>query len=277
MECVVNVSEGRRAAAIEPLAAACGGLLLDAHSDPDHNRSVFTLLGPPGALLEAVRALAVESVRSLDLGGHSGAHPRIGVLDVVPFVALRGWPVGDGDLEAAVAMGNAFASWAGRELALPCFLYGGTGGLSLPEVRRQAWQTLSPSHGPGEPHPTAGAAAVGARRLLVAYNLWLEARDLALARRLAATVRGPAVRALGVAVGNAVQVSCNLIDPLQVGPAAVFDAVANQADVERAELVGLVPARVLDAIPASRWPELGLDRSRTIEARLEQAGLDGGS
>ncbi|MGH9124946.1 MAG: hypothetical protein ACRDZ8_09500 [Acidimicrobiales bacterium] len=277
VECVANVSEGRQAAVIERLAAACRGLLLDTHSDRDHNRSVFTLLGPAGALLDAVRALAVEAVGSLDLRAHSGVHPRIGVLDVVPFVSLRGWPVSDGEPGVAVATRNAFAAWAGTELALPCFLYGGTDGPSLPDVRRHGWQTVAPSYGPPLPHPTAGAAAVGARPLLVAYNLWLEGSDLEFARQLAASLRGPAVRALGMAVGEGVQVSCNLIDPLQVGPAAAFDAVASRTGVERAELVGLLPARVLDAIPSRRWPELGLDRSRTIEARLEQAGLDGGS
>jgi hypothetical protein len=121
--------------------------------------------------------------------------------------------------------------------------------------------------------------------VLVAYNLWLarvgpagaRADDgAAHARRIASTIRGPGVRALALRVGTEVQVSCNLTDPWHVGPAAVFDAVASQADVERAELVGLVPRAVLEQVPRHRWRELGLDPSATIEARLERAGLDGG-
>ncbi len=127
------------------------------------------------------------------------------------------------------------------------------------------------------PTPPRARSAVGARGVLVAYNLWLAEPDLALARRLAAGLRGPAVRALGLRVGDGVQVSCNLIDPAVFGPAAAFDAVATQSAVGRAELVGLLPGRVLEAIPEHRWRELDLERSRTIEARLEQAGLDEGS
>ena len=114
--------------------------------------------------------------------------------------------------------------------------------------------------------------------MLVAYNVWLAEPDVALAKQIAREVRGPAVRALGLDVGGQAQVSCNLIDPDRVGPAALFDAVASRAAVARAELVGLVPARVLAAIPPERWPPLDLDPSRTIEARRGgSAGLDGGS
>jgi glutamate formiminotransferase len=273
-ECVVNLSEGRRPAVIADLAQAAGPVLLDVHTDADHNRSVFTLAGPAGALAEAVRALATAAVARLDVRAHQGVHPRIGVVDVVPWVTLSGWPVEAGPLEPAVELRDAFADWAGYQLQLPCFLYGPE--RTLPQVRAQAWHSLAPATGPPFPHPRAGATAVGARPPLVAYNLWLATADLDAARALAASLRGPAVRALGLPVGDAVQVSCNLIDPLRVGPAAVFDAVATRSAVERAELVGLVPARVLAAIPEHRWPELDLDRSRTIEARLERAGLDGG-
>jgi glutamate formiminotransferase len=268
LECVVNVSEGRRLDVVAALAAAAGPGLLDVHRDNHHNRSVFTMAGPLECLAQGVQSLAVATVERLDLRAHQGVHPRIGVLDVVPWVALSASPTD------AVAARDAFARWAGEVLEVPCFVYGT--GLSLPEVRRQAWHTLAPVTGPPFPHPSAGAVAVGARPVLVAYNLWLAGADLEVARRLAAALRGPAVRALGLQVGDAVQVSCNLIDPQVVGPAAVFDAVASQVDVERAELVGLVPAQVLAAIAEHRWRELDLDRSRTIEARLERAGLDGG-
>ncbi len=133
-----------------------------------------------------------------------------------------------------------------------------------------------PAAGPAVPHPTAGAAAVGARPILLAYNLWLAEPDLAAARAVAGAIRGPGIRALGLAVGASVQVSCNLIAPWVVGPGAAFDAVASRAAVARAELVGLAPRAILDAEPRHRWPELDLDPSKTIEARLEQAGLDGG-
>lgn len=274
-ECVVNISEGRRPDILAGLGRAAGRCLLDVHSDPYHHRSVFTLAGDSELLEAAVRDLAVAAVEGLDLTGHLGAHPRFGVLDVVPWVPLSGWPLVPAPLGPALAVRDRFATWAGDRLALPCFLYGPE--RSLPELRRLAWRPLVPDAGPDRPHPTAGSTAVGARPPLVAYNLWLEEPDLKLARRIAAALRGPALRTLGIPVGTEVQVSCNLIDPTALGPAAVFDAVAARAPVARAELVGLVASRVLDAIPAHRWPELGLDASRTIEARLETAGLAPGS
>lgn len=269
LECVINVSEGRDAGAIAALAAAGGDHTLDVHSDPDHHRTVITLAGP--LVEDAARSVATETVRLLDLSDHVGVHPRIGVLDVVPFA-----PIGTtGTLEGALAARNRFAVWAADTLALPCFLYGPE--RSLPDVRRGAFVDLRPDTGPPEPHPTAGAAAVGARPLLVAYNLWLAAPDLALARAIARDLRSPSVRTLALAVGEHVQVSCNLVDPSAVGPVTVYDAVAARAAVSRAELVGLVPAAVLAATPAGRWAELDLDATKAIEARLESAGLDGGS
>ena len=270
LECVVNVSEGRRPEVVAALAGAGGPCLLDVHSDAAHHRSVFTLAGDAEVLEICVRALAEMAVTTVDLKGHEGAHPRFGVLDVVPWVPLTGWPLGPAPLDDAVAARGRFAAWAGAALDLPCFLYGPE--RSLSELRRLAWSELLPDTGPGRPHPTAGSSAVGARAELVAYNLWLEEPDLALARRIAATLRGPDIRALGLQVGDAVQVSCNLVNPSRQRPDAVFDAVAARAPVARAELVGLLASRILDAIPAHRWPELDLDEERTIEARLEIAG-----
>lgn len=275
LACVVNVSEGRRSEVVADLATAAAPFVLDVHRDEHHNRSVFTLAGPASQLGIAVQSLAREALRHLDLRRHTGVHPRIGVVDVVPWVAWSGWPLEPGPLEVAIAARDAFAGWAADVLDLPCFVYGPE--RSLPDIRRQAWKTLAPTTGPPFPHPTAGAAAVGARPALVAYNLWLASADLDEARRVAASLRGPALRTLGLQVGESVQVSCNLIEPMSVGPAAVFDAVATRCAVERAELVGLLPARVLATIAEHRWRELDLDRSRTIEGRLEQAGLDGGS
>jgi glutamate formiminotransferase / 5-formyltetrahydrofolate cyclo-ligase len=270
LECVVNISEGQRSDVLTALADVAAPCLLDVHRDPDHHRSVFTMAGPDGALEAAVRRLAVETVARVDLRDHEGAHPRTGALDVVPWVSLQGRPLADGPLSRAIEGRDRFARWAGEAIGLPCFLYGPE--RTLPEVRRTAWASARPDTGPDQPHPTAGAAAVGARPLMVAYNIWLAEPDLDTARIIAAQLRGPAVRALGLQVGSHVQVSCNLIQPAVVGPEAVFDAVASRASPARAELVGLIPAAVLDSIRPGRWAELDLDRSRTIDARLEAAG-----
>lgn len=264
LECVVNISEGRDRAIIAAVAEAAGRHLLDVHTDPHHHRSVLTL----AVGVEAVRAVAAAAVGRLDLRTHTGVHPRIGVLDVVPFVAL-----GRSDPADAVDARDAFAEWAGWQLDLPCFRYGDERG--LPDVRRQAFDPLAPDAGPPRPHPTAGACAVGARPPLVAYNVWLAEPDVDTARRIARAVRDPAVRALGLVVGDRVQVSMNLVDPTVVGPAAAHDRVATCAPVAGAELVGLVPADVLAVVPRHRWDELDLADDRTIEARWERAGLPG--
>jgi glutamate formiminotransferase len=252
---VVNVSEGRDQAVIAAVAAAAGVDLLDVHTDPDHHRTVLTLVGE-----QAPRAVTVEAVDRLDLTDHMGAHPRFGVVDVVPFVALTGK-----DLSQAIRARDEYARWAAVTLDLPCFSYGPE--RDLPTIRRRAFVDLAPDTGPRQPHPTAGAVAVGARLPLVAYNLWVDA-PLPAAREIARMLRGPAVRALAFDLTTGVQVSCNLVDPDRLGPAEAYDAVAAQARVTRAELVGLVPESVLRSVPAHRWTELDLDSDRTIEARL---------
>jgi glutamate formiminotransferase len=262
LECVLNVSEGRDRSVLDALARAAGHDLLDLHSDPHHHRSVLTLAG-----VEAPRRVTRIAVDRIDLRDHDGVHPRIGAVDVVPFVPLNGSSLTD-----AVTTRDAFAEWAATELGVPCFHYGPE--RTLPEVRRRAFVDLRPDVGPDAPHPTAGACAVGARPMLVAYNLWLEAADLDLARRVAAAVRGPSIRALGLAVGDGVQVSLNLVSPDLVGPGAAWDLVAALAPIARAELVGLVPRAVLDREPAARWERLDLDPERTIEARLAARGVD---
>ncbi len=256
LECVVNVSEGCDASALAALGAVCGNDLLDVHTDAAHHRSVFTLVGEV-----APQALTRAAVELLDLRAHEGAHPRIGIVDVVPFVALEGSTFAD-----ALAARDRFCAWAGDALSLPCFRYGPE--RTLPDVRRGAFGTLEPDCGPSIPHLRAGGCAVGARDVLVAYNLWLVEPDVELARSIAASLRGPAVRALGLQVGTEVQVSMNLIDPGRVTPADVWDRVAAQAAIARAELVGLVPAAVLDAVPRESWAQLDLSEDRTIEARL---------
>lgn len=256
LECVVNVSEGRDRALLAALAEACGQDLLDLHRDADHHRAVLTTVGE-----DAPRRLTRLAVRLLDLTLHRGVHPRLGVVDVVPFV-----PIGGSSLSEAVEARDRFGTWAATELGVPGFAYGPE--RSLPDVRRHAFTTLPPTWGPSSPHPTAGAICVGARPVLVAYNVWLAGNDLAEAKRVATAVRRPGLRALGLPVGGRVQVSMNLVTPDALGPADAYDAVAEHARVAGAELVGLLPARVLAAVPPHRWEALDLDESRTIEARL---------
>ena len=262
LECVINISEGRDATVIEAVAAAAGSYLLDIHTDRHHNRSVFTVIGE-----DAARAVTAAAVSLIDLRTHAGVHPRIGAVDVVPFVAL-----GSSTMQDAVVARDRFCRWAATELGIPCFAYGSQ--RTLPQVRRGAFTEFAPDTGPSEPDPSAGAIAVGARPVLVAYNVWLGVADLALARRIATQVRGPDLRALGLAVGDRVQVSMNLVNPAAVGPADATDAVSALAPIAGCELVGLVPQFVLDAVEPSRWAELDLATERTIEARLAACGLD---
>ena len=273
LECVVNVSEGCDEAVLANLAGAAGECLLDVHSDCDHHRSVLTLAGEDGAVQASARELARAAVGLLDLAAHRGEHPRFGALDVVPWVALEGWPLQDvrsvdeGCAQRAIDARDSFALWASRELALPVFLYGPE--RSLPAVRKEAWLSLPPDFGPASPHGTAGAVAVGCRPLMLAYNLWLAEPDVKKAKAAATAIRSQHVRALAFVLGRQVQVSCNLLAPLVVGPASVWDQVAEVATIARAELVGLVPERVLVAAPERRWAQLDLARDRTIESRLQ--------
>jgi glutamate formiminotransferase len=184
-----------------------------------------------------------------------------------------------------LAARNHFARWAGADLLLPCFLYGPE--RSLPDVRRSAFTSLDPDTGPSKPHPTAGSTAVGARQVLIAYNVWIgsrhdpeadggRARALSVARSLATSLRGPTVRSLGLPFHQGAQVSFNLTDPGSVSLADVYDAVAAGAEssgcsVLRAELVGLVPTAALERVPRHRRAELDLDEDRTIEGLIEAA------
>lgn len=263
LECVVNVSEGRDEVVLGTLAGAAGSALLDIHSDPHHHRSVFTLTSNADGIVAAAQSLTREAVRRIDISRHIGVHPRVGAVDVVPFV-----PLGTATMADALRARDVFAQWAADELGVCCFLYGPE--RTLPEIRREAWTTLSPDVVPAgstpHPHPTAGAICVGARDLLIAYNVWLGPEaTLADARRAATAVRSSAVRALGLQVGERVQLSLNLVSPDDVGPAQAYDSVRAQVAVAGAELVGLLPDRVLRAIDPQRWDELDLSAARTIE------------
>jgi glutamate formiminotransferase / 5-formyltetrahydrofolate cyclo-ligase len=276
VECVINISEGRDRSLVDRIGTAAGHTLLDTHSDPWHNRSVLTLGGEADNVASASQDIFRAACDLIDVSTHQGVHPRLGAVDVVPFVPL------DGTLDKAVTIRNRFARWAGDQLRVPCFYYGPE--RSLPDVRRHAFRSIDPDAGPLTPHPTAGASAIGARPILVAYNVWITGPDttpesaLALACRIADTVRGPGIRALGLLVGDQAQVSCNLIDPLTVGPSQAFDTIARLVSKEhgtvvRSELVGLVPAAVLSATPRHRHVELDLAEDRTIEARLDSSDV----
>lgn len=276
VECVVNISEGRDLATVRAIAAEAGGTLLDVHSDADHHRSVLTLGGDVADVEQAARAVVGAAVAAIDLAGHQGVHPRLGAADVVPFVPLDP----DDGLDTALSLRARFAAWAGATLAVPCFLYGPE--RPLPEVRREAFRTLTPDTGPPSPHPTAGATAVGARPPLVAYNIWISMQEggtadtggaVELARSVAAAIRSPAVLSLGLPMEAGAQVSCNLVDPLATDLAALVDAVDHLVDeaggrVDRLELVGLLPAAMLRTVPPRRWSELSVSEGQTVEARL---------
>jgi glutamate formiminotransferase len=315
VECVPNVSEGRRPEVVEEIVAAFAGaapevLVLDASSDPDHHRSVITLMGPGPALVEAAVAGAEACARLIDLNQHRGVHPRMGALDVLPFAPfgaetrLRGGD--DPDLDCV-----ALAERAGRRIAeeagIPVYLYGAAarhpGWAALPAVRGRGFEALRDARDPrpapdfGGPglHPTAGATAAGAREILVAYNVELADADLGLARRIAAAVRErdgglPAVRAMGVPLGgrggpgdrqggppeDRVQVSMNLLDYRVTPPAAAYAAVAALAEragarVEASEIVGLAPAAALDGVDPADLRLRGFTPDLLLEDRLLQA------
>ncbi len=268
-ECVINISEGRDLPALEQLSRAAGSSLRDRHRDRFHNRAVFTMINERDQLLLDVHSLVHSAYRLLDLRQHSGVHPRLGVVDVVPFVAL-----GPERPEEACALRDATASWFAESFSVPVFLYGplsdGTV-RTLPEVRRWAFTSLAPDLGPGEASPSRGAVAVGCRPILIAWNLWLRDVTFDEARRIASAIRQGAVRSLAFRVGEEVQVSCNVIDFGSVRLSQVYDQVSallpRGGAIDRAELVGLAPRALLESESEERWEELGLSPDATIEAR----------
>ena len=281
-ECVINISEGRDQMVIDTVASAGGDQLLDVHSDAIHHRSVLTLAGPLADVEAAARRVAVAAVAAIDLTNHRGVHPRMGVVDVVPFVPLVGNDGTATGWDAVLAARQSYAAWSGATLGVPCFTYGPD--RSLPEVRSGAFTTLASDTGPPGPHPTAGATAVGARSVLIAYNVWIEVQPTAVrtggdhvvtvARDLAGQLRQPGLRTLGLAVGSAAQVSCNVVDPGLVTLSHIYDAVdagarTHGCKATRGELVGLLPLSALTSIPASRWAKLGLTAEDSIEFRLD--------
>ena len=254
---VPNVSEGREAQTLDAIGRALDAKLLDVHSDPDHNRSVFTLAGEPGALAHSVLAGAREAVQRIDLGAHAGAHPRVGAIDVAPIVYLR-----DEDRGAACAEALVLSDLLGTELELPVYLYGAlAGGRTRAELRRGGPAALAertPDFGPRGRHPTAGATLVAARPPLVAFNVELappatleHAREIAAAIREGGSEGLRGVRAIGLWLDQrqVAQVSTNVEDHLAVPLARVVEAVARHAEVGEAELVGLAPEAAFADFP----------------------------
>ena len=263
VECVPNFSEGKDGPTIDALRAAISGVaavqLLDVQSDAAHNRSVFTFVAPPAAAAEAAFAAMRVAAERIDLTKHSGEHPRMGATDVVPFV-----PVSGVTMEDCVALAKQLGARVAKELQIPVFLYARAATrpdrVLLPEVRKGEFEgmrgrLLDPDFGPNRVHPTAGATAIGARPFLVAFNVYLDTQDIAVAKEIAKEIRTssgglPGVQASGFIVDGLAQVSMNLLDIDITSPAVVFNAIKARAEkrsvgVQYSEIVGLIPERAL--------------------------------
>ena len=296
IEAVPNISEGRRIGvvreAVETIEAVPGVRVLDWSSDPSHNRSVITMVGDADPLREAVLRLFDVAARRIDLRRHRGAHPRIGAVDVVPFV-----PLGGTRMESCIELAHATGRDVAERLQVPVLLYEAAAAdparRRLEDVRRGRFEGLGaklvepawrPDYGPPRPHPSAGAVAIGARRPLVAFNVNLASDDLDLARRIARTIREsggglPHVKAIGVRLSspgrNRVQVSMNLTDYRRTPVSAALDRVAEEAaregvEIAGAELIGLVPRDAIDGTTGGQPMLDVIPPDRTIEARLER-------
>ena len=293
VECVPNFSEGHNSGTLDALEGAItavpGVKLLDVQADPAHHRSVFTFVAPPDAALEAaLRAVRVATER-IDLTKHAGEHPRMGATDVVPFV-----PVRDVTMDDCVALARRLGERVAAELEIPVYLYARAATRPererLPEIRKGEFEGLrdrigrdpaaDPDFGPRRIHPTAGATAIGARPFLVAFNIYLDSSDVAIAKEIAKQIRTssgglPAVQASGFEVAGQAQVSMNLLDIDTTSPAAVFAAVAREArargvDVLKSEVVGLVPERAIlgAAAAALKLPDAA---DHLLEAKIRAA------
>ncbi len=296
-EAVPNFSEGRDEARIsriiDSVRAISGVTILDLHSDPDHNRSVLTFVGEEEPLLRASVALARACAHEIDLAAQSGVHPRMGSLDVLPFVPL-GPPLSETTIEEAARLAKTVGEAIG-DLGVPVYLYGAAASAphreNLADVRRGGYEGIvariedplwRPDYGPREFSPRSGAVAVGARPFLVAFNAYLDTDDVEVARAVAGEVRErdggrPGLKALGLEVGGRAQVSMNLTDLERTPLSAALEAVRRSAEkrdtrVESTELVGMVPLTAIleTARHYLALPELGL--GHVLEAALWDQG-----
>jgi glutamate formiminotransferase len=279
VECVPNFSEGRRTDVVDALADAIARTprvyLLDRTSDPDHNRSVLTFAGEADDVHSAMEAAVAVALERIDMATHEGQHPRIGAVDVVPFV-----PLGGSTMDDCVTLARRFGARIAARFDLPVYLYANAATRSerrvLSDIRKPQYEGLKqlisqtgwqPDYGPATLHPRGGAVAVGARPFLIAYNINLDSEDVALAKRIAHRIRErsgglPRVQALGLYLDDlrSAQVSMNLLDfsvtPLwQVWEAVSSLAAADGVAVRESELIGLAPlAALLDVADHAEVP-----------------------
>jgi glutamate formiminotransferase len=295
VECIPNFSEGRRLDVVDRIAGAIaavpGAVVLDRHSDPDHNRSVITFAGSPASVLEAAFGAIATAAQQIDMEAHRGAHPRIGAADVVPLVPISGVTMAD-----CVAMARQLGERVGRELKIPVYLYEHAASRpdrrNLADVRRGEYEGLKaaiesdperhPDYGPAQ-MGRAGAVVIGAREPLIAFNVYLSTDDVEIAQKIARVVRYSSgglagVKALGLLVKGRAQVSMNLTDYRRTSAAHVVEMIRREAarygvGIHHSELVGLIPQQVL--IDAARW-YLQLDDftdDQLLETRLHGAQL----
>ncbi|MEA2677526.1 MAG: glutamate formiminotransferase / 5-formyltetrahydrofolate cyclo-ligase [Chloroflexota bacterium] len=291
IECVPNFSEGRRPDVIDAICgrvrATDGVHLLDRTSDSDHNRSVLTFAGPAEEVTTAMEGAVEEAIARIDMNGHAGQHPRIGAVDVIPFVPLAGTT-----MDEAIELARDFGERIAERFELPVFMYAKAALRSdretLADIRRPQYEGLrdligepgnTPDFGPARLHPTAGAVAVGARPFLIAYNINLETRDLEIAKDIARRVRErsgglPRVQALGLDLAElrCVQVSMNLLDfavtPMWRAWETVTSMAADEGVAAReSELIGLVPLAAL--VDVADHADVGADL--TVEQRITHA------
>jgi len=295
IECVPNISEGRRPLVIEQIVEGVrrvpGARLLDWSSDTAHNRSVFTLAGDAAALKAAVLVLFEHSVAAIDLRTHTGEHPRLGAVDVVPFVPIEGVTMDD-----CVALAKDTARSVAERFEVPVYLYEEASSnplrKNLEDIRRGEFEGLpakmasdgwTPDFGPSTPHPTAGASVIGARMPLIAYNINLNTDRLEVAKKIAAAVRFSSggfrfVKAMGITLAdrNIVQVSMNLTNFEKTPILRVFEAVKREADrygvsVLESEIVGLVPAAAMLDVAVSTLQLTAFSRDQVLENKLRES------
>ena len=293
IECVPNISEGHRpevvAALADAVAAVEGVRFLDRSSDPAHNRSVFTFAGEEEPVGRAVLVLFEAVIPLVDLRVHRGAHPRLGAVDVVPFV-----PIGGTTMAACVDLARQTGASVAERFDLPVYLYEAAALIetrrNLADIRRGEFEGLAtkmaspewaPDYGPARPHATAGATVIGARPPLVAFNVNLATDRLDIAKAIAAAVRQssgglPFVKALGLTLDHRgiVQVSMNLTNYEETPLLRVFEAVRSEAErrgaaVLESEIVGLVPEAALPAAPEQSLRLAGFSSNQVIEQRLK--------
>jgi glutamate formiminotransferase len=294
IECIPNISDGRRSDVIEAGATAirrAGAWLLDVKPDAAHNRTVYTFAGSRAQVKSAALALFAHCVAAIDLRQHSGEHPRIGAVDVVPFVPIEGATMDD-----CVALAREVAAEAAEQHQLPVFLYeeAATSPLrrNLEDIRRGEFEGLpgklsqpewKPDYGPAAPHASAGATVVGARMPLIAYNINLATDRLEVAHKIAAAVRHSSgglrfVKAMGVALAarGIVQVSMNLTNFEKTPIHRVFEMVKREAarhgvQVLESEIVGLIPSAALTSAAAWYLQVEGFDDSQILEHQLRKS------